>query len=64
MKLYEIYYADPDFACETGNPCLGKVEADNKEDAERIAMDCGMGGVAGAWAVECEKPDHRNHTDN
>jgi hypothetical protein len=55
MKTFGIYYANEDFACETGDMCLGTVEALSKDEAERIAIARGLGGVAGVRAVERKK---------
>jgi hypothetical protein len=63
MKTYEIYYADLDFPCETGDPCLGTVEANTREDAECIATERGLGGVAGALAIERAKLRTRKQAD-
>jgi ketol-acid reductoisomerase len=48
---YNIYYLSREYAREHGDPLLGTVEAESKDDAEALAMAQGMGGVVGVWAT-------------
>jgi len=50
---YAIFYQDREYAREMGDPCLGTVEADSKEEAKRRAIEKGwLVPGAGVWAVE------------
>jgi hypothetical protein len=49
--IWHIYFGSREFARERGDPLLGTVEAETKEDAERIAISRGLGGTAGVWAT-------------
>jgi len=53
MKIWNIYYAEREFAREMGDPCLGQVQASCKKEAEIAAWEKGLDshGV-GFWAVE------------
>ncbi len=52
-RRWRIYHGLREYAREVGDPVLGTVEAESKDEAERIAAERGL-GVAGAghWAVE------------
>lgn len=50
MHCWYIYHGSREYAREHGDPCLGVVKAESKAEAERIALQRGMGGVAGVWA--------------
>lgn len=58
MMQWEIYYGMREYACEVGDPLLGVVEAETKEQAEAIARKRGLGARlstgragAGVWAA-------------
>lgn len=51
MTRWNIYYLSREYAREHGDPLLGVVEAETKEEAERKANVSGLGGVAGCWAT-------------
>lgn len=50
MMQWAIYYRDREYAREQGDPLLGMVEAETKEQAERLACAQGLAGVYGVWA--------------
>lgn len=51
MKIWNIYHRSREYARELGDPLLGTVEAETKEEAEAKAWGSCKGGEAGYWAV-------------
>lgn len=50
---YRIYYGSREYAKICGDPLLGEVEADSKEDAEDKAIKLGLNDVPGVGVWAC-----------
>lgn len=59
MKRFLIYLDNQEYAKTCNDPCFGGVVAENKKEAEAIAVESGLfyGSWAGcgAWAVEVDR---------
>jgi hypothetical protein len=64
MTRWAIYHVSREFAKEHGNPVLGYVNAESKEQAEELAAKNGQIASracpgAGLWAVRVREEDER-----
>ncbi|MBD2499860.1 hypothetical protein [Anabaena azotica] len=51
LLRFDIYYENREYARMMGDPLLGVVYAESKNEAETIAIKNGLGGTGGCWAV-------------
>lgn len=54
-RTWNVYYGDREFARLMHDPLLGTVEADTREEAERIGQRCLPMAGGGCWVVEAEE---------
>lgn len=54
-RQWNVYYADREFARLMNDPLLGTVEAETREEAERLGQRCLPLAVGGCWVVEAEE---------